>query len=99
MTSVRHRCRRYCGDGSVERRGHRSFLGEANAERLRNGGIDRRGQDVVSRRTPISAITHSGGTNDVTAHALSWTELAREAAHVSTYVPTTSHSLNVTKHT
>lgn len=85
MTSVRHRCRRYYGDGSVEGRGRRSFLGEANAEGLRNGGVDRRGQDVVSRRTPISAITQSGRTNDVTTHALSWTELAREAAHVSVY--------------
>lgn len=84
MTSVRHRCR--YDNGSTDGRGRKSFLAETNAEGLRNG-VDRRGlgsQDAAPRRPPISAITNGGGPNDMT-HALTWTELAREAAHVSVY--------------
>lgn len=48
------------------------------------GGGDRRVHaDRIAKTRRTSATAIGGRTNDVTTHTPSWTELAREAAHVS----------------
>lgn len=69
MTSVRQRCRRR------RYKGYEAREAEDSAEGLGSG--DRRGRD--DRDTTIG-----GGNIEVTANTPTWTELAREAAHVST---------------
>jgi len=79
LTSIRHRCRR---------RHHRGD-GAKGTEAEGPGGGDRRGRgdrDAATRRTSASAIGGDivgGMACEATANTLSWTELAREAAHVS----------------
>jgi len=83
LTSVRHRCRRQ------RHRGDRAKEAEAGAEGLSNGDRHGRGdRDAATRRTSASGVSggNVGGTCEVTSNTPSWTELAREAAHVSSYL-------------
>lgn len=77
MASVRHRCRRNRNDGTEES-GHRRkphSLADSGTESNINDRRNRGAQDSSTRRTSMP--------NEVTTtHTPSWTELAREAAHV-----------------
>lgn len=94
LASVRHRCRLYRGgDGGTEEGVHRRQLSiDITAEASLQSG-DRRGRGVLDhairyRRTSATTTSSCGsGMNDVTTHTPSWTELAREAAHVSDFQP------------
>lgn len=71
--SVRHRCRQY----------HDDMHGKEDSRRRRTSVETSYGQDNKTRRTSASAV---GGTSDSNGHgSTSWTELAREAAHVSVF--------------
>lgn len=69
--SVRHRCRQYRDD----------MHGREDSRRRRASVETSYGQDNKTRRTLASAVD---GMSDSNGHnSSSWTELAREAAHVS----------------
>lgn len=77
MASVRHRCRRNRGDG-IEESGHRRkpHSADSGTELNVNDRRNRGAQDSSTRRTSVP-------NEVITTHTPSWTELAREAAHVS----------------
>ncbi|VVC26044.1 Hypothetical protein CINCED_3A004712 [Cinara cedri] len=87
--TIRHRCRLYHSGDETEEGGRRPQISIDSTVETSSQSGERRGRGVLEpttryRRTS-AATTLSGGSgmNDVTTHTPSWTELAREAAHVS----------------